>query len=136
MIDNIENKIESLHLQECSFKNRSYRNLAITLEASFFDVIERLPACQDRYILCSIVLTRWKREALDSFMHHLYLRYKKGSDLNLPLPPQSTICSTCIMLKICRFVRWTNCIWWTIENNYLLVWSFIVCSWMNSCSQR
>ena len=38
MTDNIENKIESLHLQECSLKNRSFWKLVISLEASFFDV--------------------------------------------------------------------------------------------------
>ena len=38
MIDNIENKIESLHLQECSLKNRSPWKLVISLEASFFNL--------------------------------------------------------------------------------------------------
>ena len=35
-IDNIENKIESLHLQECSLKTRSLWKLVILLEPSFF----------------------------------------------------------------------------------------------------
>ena len=38
MIDNIENKIESLHLQEWSLKNRSPWKLVISLEASFFNL--------------------------------------------------------------------------------------------------
>ena len=38
MIDNIENKIENFHLQECSLKNRSLSKLVISLEASFFNV--------------------------------------------------------------------------------------------------
>ena len=38
IIDNIENKIESLHLQECSLKNRFFWKLVISLEASCFDV--------------------------------------------------------------------------------------------------
>ena len=36
MIDNIENKIESLHLQQRSLKNRLLWKLVILLEASFF----------------------------------------------------------------------------------------------------
>ena len=35
-IDNIENKIESLHLQECPLKIRSLWKLVILLEPSFF----------------------------------------------------------------------------------------------------
>ena len=38
MIDNIKNKIESLHFQECCLKNMSLWNLVISLEASFFNV--------------------------------------------------------------------------------------------------
>ena len=46
MIDNIENKIESFHLQQCSLKNnlhvalknRSLWKLVILLEAYFFNV--------------------------------------------------------------------------------------------------
>ena len=38
MIYKIENKIESLYLQECSLKNKSFWKLFILLEASFFDV--------------------------------------------------------------------------------------------------
>ena len=34
----IENKVDSLHLQECSLKNRSSWKLVMSLEASFFDV--------------------------------------------------------------------------------------------------
>ena len=37
MINNIENKIESLHLQEWSVKNRSLWKLFIALEALFFN---------------------------------------------------------------------------------------------------
>ena len=36
MIDNIKNKIENLHLQECSLKNKPFWKLVILLEASFF----------------------------------------------------------------------------------------------------
>ena len=36
MIDNIENKIESLHLQQRSLKNRLLWKLVILLETSFF----------------------------------------------------------------------------------------------------
>ena len=32
MIDDIENKTENLRLQECALKNRSFWNLAISLE--------------------------------------------------------------------------------------------------------
>ena len=38
IIDNIENKIESLHLQKWSLKNRSLWKLVISPEGSFFDV--------------------------------------------------------------------------------------------------
>ena len=38
MIGNIENKIESFHLQECSLKNKSFWKLVISLEVPFFDV--------------------------------------------------------------------------------------------------
>ena len=38
MIDNIKNKIESLHFQECSLKNMFLWNLVILLEASFFNL--------------------------------------------------------------------------------------------------
>ena len=38
MIDNIENKIESLHLPECSLKDRSLWKLVISLETSFYNV--------------------------------------------------------------------------------------------------
>ena len=34
--DHVENKIENLHLLECSLKNRSLWKLVISLEASFF----------------------------------------------------------------------------------------------------
>ena len=37
MIDNIENKIENLHLQGCSLENRFIWMLVISLEASFFN---------------------------------------------------------------------------------------------------
>ena len=36
-----------------------------------------------------------------------------------------------------RFVRWTRCIWWAIENNYLLVYKFFeLYSWINSYNQK
>ena len=38
VIDTIENKIESLHLQEYSLKYMSFWKLVILLEAAFFDV--------------------------------------------------------------------------------------------------
>ena len=38
MIDNIENKIDDLHLQECSLKYRSFWKLFIFLEASLVNV--------------------------------------------------------------------------------------------------
>ena len=37
-IDDLENKIEHLHLQECSLKSRSLWKLVISLQASFFNV--------------------------------------------------------------------------------------------------
>ena len=38
MIDKIKNKIEGLHLQQCSLKNRSLRKLAVSPKALFFSV--------------------------------------------------------------------------------------------------
>ena len=46
MIDNIKNKTEGLHLQQCSLKNRSLRKLAISPKASFFSVT---------FFICSIM---------------------------------------------------------------------------------
>ena len=37
MIDNIENKKENLHLQECSLKNRSFWKVVISLEKRYME---------------------------------------------------------------------------------------------------
>ena len=47
MIGNIENKIESFHLQECSLKNKSFWKLVISLEVPFFDVTAFIYSIKD-----------------------------------------------------------------------------------------
>ena len=62
MIDSIENKIESLHFQQCSLKNRSLWKLVISPEASFF-------CCN-----CSYMQYQYQRDIkeISSILHYRY----------------------------------------------------------------
>ena len=87
----IYKKIESLHLQECSLKKRSLWK-RVLYKVSWRYKRDYLCASRDIFFytkyfvlvqLCSILLIWWR--TLDSFIPHLYLRYKKGPDMYLHL---------------------------------------------------
>ena len=91
--DHVENKIENLHLLECSLKIGLFGSQLFRQKHHFLYIVlwrykrDSLHASIDIFYIIFYVINMMKKH--QSLLYHvcMYLRYKKGADLNRPPPP-------------------------------------------------